>query len=94
VAIVLPEYAYLTDDGSKTGWTCDRGYAPAAGTCIQIAVPENAYLTNTGYGAVWACERGFVRIDDRCDAVALPENAFLDQKFMDRAGAVSVDTSR
>ncbi|SNS59906.1 hypothetical protein [Antarctobacter heliothermus] len=79
VPIVLPEYAYLTEDRSGTGWTCDRGYAAVAGTCMPIAVPANAYLTNAAYGAAWACERGFVKIDDRCDAIVVPANAFLAQ---------------
>ncbi len=78
VPIVLPEYAYLTEDSSGTGWNCDRGFAAVAGTCMPIVVPANAYLTNTNYGAVWACERGFVKIDERCDAIVVPVNAFLD----------------
>lgn len=78
VQIVLPEYAYLTEDSLGTGWTCDRGYAAFAGTCIPIVVPTNAYLTNANYGAAWACERGFVKINDRCDSIVLPVNAFLD----------------
>src|SRR6056297_1269276 len=54
VQIVLPEYAYLTEDSLGTGWTCDRGYAAFTGTCIPIVVPTNAYLTNANYGAAWA----------------------------------------
>ena len=30
LSIVLPEHAYLTEDSSVTGWTCDRGYAVVA----------------------------------------------------------------
>lgn len=78
LSIVLPEHAYLTEDGTETGWTCDRGYAAVAGTCMRIVVPANAYLTNASYGAAWACERGFVRIDEQCDPIVLPANAFLD----------------
>jgi hypothetical protein len=80
VPIVLPEYAYLTEDISGTGWTCDRGYSIVEGTCSPIAVPANGYLTNADYGAAWACERGFVAIDDRCDVIVVPANAYLDQE--------------
>ncbi|WP_147277363.1 hypothetical protein [Rhodovulum sp. 12E13] len=78
VPIVLPDYAYLTDDTLGSGWTCERGFTASSGACVPIAVPENGYLTNADYGDQWACERGFFEIDGRCDAVALPANAFLD----------------
>ncbi|RYG89426.1 hypothetical protein EU803_16970 [Loktanella sp. IMCC34160] len=79
VPIVLPEFAYLTEESSGTEWACNRGYSAVGVKCTPIAVPANAYLTNATYGAAWVCERGFVKVNDRCDAIILPANAFLDQ---------------
>lgn len=78
VAIEVPAFGYLSDDGLGPGWRCARGYVAQGDGCDPIVIPEHAYASNREFGPAWLCDRGFIASDDACAPIILPARAFLD----------------
>jgi len=61
---VVPDNAYLSEDPTGSGWTCERGFEPLDDKCLLIDVPENAHLDRSGNS--WRCDRSFQLSDGAC----------------------------